>query len=94
MTEADRQYMEQVILETCGWVFDDPAELGLTSTDEIPTWAMAPWPWPRDQDLGAARDFVESVVELRRVGRGHRERLRLVKAHQVRSSDDANSEDR
>ena len=93
MTEADRKYMEQIILETYGWVFDDPTELGLMSTNEIPAWAMAAWPWPREQDLGAAQDFVESVVELRLVGRGHRERLRLVKVLRVRSSDDANSED-
>jgi len=93
MTEADREYMEQIILETYGWVFDDPTEFGLVTTNEIPAWAMAPWPWPREQDLVAAEDVVERVVELRLVGRGRREKLRLVKVLRVRSSDDANSED-
>ena len=93
MTEANRKYMEQIILETYGWVFDDPTELGLMSTNEIPAWAMTAWPWPREQDLVEAEDFVESVVELRLVGRGRRERLRLVKVLRVRSSDEANSED-
>ena len=92
MTEADRKYMEQIILETYGWVFDDPTEFGLMSTNEIPAWAKAAWPWPREQDPVAAEDIVESVVELRLVGRGRRERLRLVKVLRVRSSDDANSE--
>jgi hypothetical protein len=93
MTEAHRKYMEQIILETYDEVFDDPTELGLMSTNEIPAWATAAWPWPREQDLGAAEDFVESVVELRLVGRGRRERLRLVKVLRVRSSDDASSAD-
>ena len=93
MTEAHRKYMAQIILETYGGVFDDPTELGLMSTNEIPAWAMAAWPWPREQDLVAAENFVESVVELRLVGRGCRERLRLVKVLRVRSGDDANSED-
>jgi hypothetical protein len=93
MTEADRQYMEQLILETHGWAFDDPTELGLMSTNEVPAWAMAAWPWPREQDTVTAQDSVDSIVELRLVGRGRRERLRLVKVLRVRSSDDANSED-
>jgi len=92
MTEANRKYMEQIILETYGWVFDDPTEFGLMSTNEIPAWARAAWPWPREQDPVAAEDIVESVVELMLVGRGRRERLRLVKVLRVRSSDDANSE--
>jgi hypothetical protein len=93
MTEADRKYMEQIILESYDGVFDDPTELGLMSTNEIPAWAMTAWPWPREQDLVAAEDFVERVVELRPVGHGRRERLRLVKVLRVPSSDDANSED-
>lgn len=93
MTEADRKYIEQIILETYSWVFDDPTELGLMSTNEIPAWAIAAWPWPREQDPVDAEDFVESVVEVRLVGRGRRERLRLVKVLRVRSSDDTNSED-
>jgi hypothetical protein len=93
MTEADRQYMEQIILETYGWAFDDPTELGLMSTNEVPAWAMAAWPWPREQDTVTAQDSVDSIVELRLVGRGRRERLRLVKVLRVRSNDDANSED-
>jgi hypothetical protein len=40
MTQADRQYMGQIILETYGRVFDDPTELGLMLTNEIPAWAM------------------------------------------------------
>jgi len=53
---------------------------------------MAAWPWPPEQDPVTAEDLVESVVELRLVGRGRRERLRLVKVLRVRSSDDANSQ--
>jgi hypothetical protein len=93
MTEAHRKYMEQIILETYGGVFDEPTELGLISANEIPAWAMAAWPWPREQDLVAAEDFVESVAELRLVGRGRRERLHLVKVLRVRSGDDAISAD-
>ena len=89
MTEAHRKYMEQIILETYGGVFDDPTELGLMATNEIPAWAMTAWPWPCEQDLVAAEDLVESAAELRLVGRGRRERLRLVKVLRVRSGDDA-----
>ena len=91
MTEADRKYMEQIIHESCGCVFDDPTEFGLMSTNEIPAWAMAAWPWPPEQDPVTAEDLVESVVELRLAGRGRRERLRLVKVLRVGSSDNANS---
>ncbi|WP_158939995.1 hypothetical protein [Burkholderia sp. S171] len=58
MTKADRKYVEQIILETCGWVLDDPSELGLMLTTEVPAWAMAEWPWPREQDRFTAQGFV------------------------------------
>lgn len=48
MTEADRKCTEQIILETYGWVFDDPTELRVMSTNEVPAWAMAAWPRPRE----------------------------------------------
>lgn len=93
MTETDRKYMEQIIRETYGCVFDNPTELGLMSTNEVPAWAMAAWPWPRQQELVEVEDVVESVGELMVVGRGRRESLRLVKTLRVRSSDDAKGED-
>ncbi|TCK33300.1 hypothetical protein B0G84_7503 [Paraburkholderia sp. BL8N3] len=43
-------YMEQILDKTFGDIFGDPEQYSLVRVDEVPTWALQAWDWPRDEE--------------------------------------------